>query len=465
MFITDNFLLETEQAQYLYKNFAQKMPIIDYHNHLDIKKIAEDYPCRSITELWLGGDHYKWRALRANGVDERYITGNASDYEKFEKWAETVPYTMRNPLYHWTHLELSRYFGIDDVLNKNTAEKIYKTCNDCLASDKYSTRSLLKMMNVETLCTTDDPVDSLEYHKQVAESGFEIKVLPAWRPDKLMAVENLDTYLQYIQRLAEVSNIDICDFNTLIKAIENRQDFFEKRGCKVSDHGLGELIFCDFTEFELQNIFQKILQKKALTEGEQMTFKSGMLYHLAVMNYKKGWVQQFHIGAIRNNNLRLWNTYGPDAGADSIHDKPVAQAMSRLLGKLDGENQLAKTIFYNLNPKDSDMMVAMLQNFNDGKTAGKMQYGAAWWFLDNMDGIQKQLQALSNGGLLSRFVGMLTDSRSFISFPRHEYFRRILCNMLGNDLKKGHLPESEMEFIGQIVSNICYGNAKQYFNF
>ena len=465
MFINDNFILDNEYSQELYHKYAENMPIIDYHNHLEADKIAANYKFSSITELWLGGDHYKWRLMRANGVDEYFITGKASDYEKFEKWAATVPYAMRNPLYHWSHLELKRYFGIDEVLKPETSKMIFDRCNELLQQDDFTTQGLLKRMHVETLCTTNDPIETLEYHQQIKESSFNVKVLPTWRPDKLMAIEDLTIYNAYLKKLGEVADVTINSFDALLTAVQKRQDFFEKMGCKLSDHGISELEFVDFDENQLPIIFQKILIKKPLTEEDILTYKSGVLYHLTLMNYKKNWVQQFHIGAIRNNNARLMNSYGVDAGADSIHDGRICQAMSNLLKKLDGEGHLAKTVFYNLNPKDNDAMVSMLYNFNDGSVAGKMQYGAAWWFLDHKDGIESQLKALSNGGLLSRFVGMLTDSRSFISFTRHEYFRRILCNLIGNDIEKGYLPKSEMAFIGQMVSDICYNNAQKYFNF
>lgn len=465
MFITDHFLLENDAARELYHRYAERQPIIDYHNHLNPALIADDYQYRSLTEIWLGGDHYKWRAMRANGVNEAYITGDTSDYAKFAKWAETVPNTMRNPLYHWTHLELKRYFNIDLLLSPVTADQIYHPCSELLRTPEYSVRNLLRRMQVETLCTTDDPADSLEDHLQIAADGFEINVLPTWRPDKVMAVENSNAYNAYLNRLGAAADIEIDSFEALLAALRRRQRAFTDAGCRLSDHGVTEFPMADFTDRELSLLFNKIRDGFPLDTDEQTAFRSGMLYHLARMNGEQGWTQQFHVGAIRNNNLKLFNTLGPDVGCDSIADYPVALALSRFLGRLDEENALAKTILYNLNPKDTEVMATMAYNFNDGSVAGKMQYGAAWWFLDQQEGMIRQLNALSNLGLLSRFVGMLTDSRSFLSYPRHEYFRRILCNLLGKDIEQGILPAQEMNFIGKMVGNICYNNAKGYFGF
>ncbi len=464
-FIHDRFLLENEEAVELYHAHAEKMPIIDYHNHLNPQLIAEDYQFESITELWLGGDHYKWRALRANGIEEKYVTGNATDQEKFAAWAQTVPYTMRNPLYHWTHLELKRYFDIDCLLKPDSAARIYQECNEKLRDKAFSTRGLLKRMNVEVLCTTDDPVDSLEYHRKIADDGFRIKVLPTWRPDKVMAVEDVKNYCNYIGRLGEVADVDICSFEDLLKALRKRQRYFALLGCRLSDHGLNEFPDADFTIEELKVLFKRLLARIPLNASERAVFKAGMLYHLAVMNHEMGWVQQFHVGAIRNNNRRLFDRLGADIGCDSIADTSLADAMSKFFSRLDKAGNLTRTILYNLNPKDTEVMVTMAYNFNDGILIGKMQYGAAWWFLDQMDGMTKQINALSNLGLLSHFVGMLTDSRSFLSFPRHEYFRRLLCNILGKDIEKGVLPHQEIEFIGEMVENISYYNAKSYFRF
>jgi glucuronate isomerase len=464
-FIDDNFMLEGSYAQKLYHEHAAAMPIIDYHNHLSPKMIAEDYRFQTITELWLAGDHYKWRAMRANGVDERYITGGASDKEKFTKWAETIPYTMRNPLYHWTHLELKRYFGIDKLLNPDSAEEIYEQCNRMLAQEGFSVRGLLAKMNVEVLCTTDDPVDNLMYHKQIADSGFPIKVLPTWRPDKVLAVDDTGAYNGYIDQLAEVSGIPITDLLSLLAALKTRLEYFASMGCRLSDHGFNSFPNATFTDQQLDATIQKLRAGGELSVAEKESYRAGMLYHLLRMNGEMGFTQQLHIGAIRNNNLRLFKELGADVGCDSIADGTVAEGLSRTLGLLDYNGVLAKTIVYNLNPKDSEVLLSMIYNFNDGTVAGKMQYGAAWWFLDQLDGMTKQLNALSNLGLLSRFVGMLTDSRSFVSFPRHEYFRRLLCNIIGRDLEKGLLPPSEIDFIGRMVEDISYNNAKHFFNF
>ena len=433
--------------------------------------IGTDYDrqefCRfdDITQVWLGGDHYKWRAMRANGVDEHFITGGADSYAKFGKWAETVQYAMRNPLYHWTHLELQRYFGITEPLNPGSARRIYDRCNALLCEDGFSVRGLLERMNVRVLCTTDDPADDLRWHRAIAQDGtFSIKVLPSWRPDKVMAVEGGEEYTGYISRLSEAAGFEIKDFQDLMRALDVRRKYFMSLGCRGADHGFRDFPDRDFTDSDLEEIFRKAMRSERVSSDDAETFRSGMIYHLAKMNAEAGWVQQFHIGAIRNNNLRLLRRIGPDAGCDSISDGKVASGLSRILGRLDDEGCLARTILYNLNPKDSETLMSMAYNFNDGSFPGKMQYGAAWWFLDQMDGIRRQIEVLSHGGLLSRFVGMLTDSRSFLSFPRHEYFRRILCNILGDDLEKGLLPEEEFDFIGRMVSDICYFNAKKYFN-
>ncbi len=465
-FIHNDFLLEGDTARGLYHDHAAAMPIIDYHNHLSPKMIAENHRFASLTELWLGGDHYKWRAMRANGVGEEYITGDAPDREKFMKWAETVPYTMRNPLYHWTHLELTRYFGIDLLLNGKTGPGIYDACNERLKEEAFSARGLLEKMKVEALCTTDDPADRLEHHTAIAaDSKFKIKVLPTWRPDKTMAVENPAEYNAYIDRLAAAAGVEISNFGDLLKALKKRQHAFASAGCRLSDHGLSEVPDGEVSDEKTAVAFAKIRGGTALSPQEANTFKTGMLCHLLAMNHEMEWTQQLHIGAIRNNNLRLFSRLGPDIGCDSIGDGPVAAGLSRVLGVLDREDMLSRTILYNLNPKETEVMATMAGNFNAGEAPGKMQYGAAWWFLDQLDGMEKQLNALSSLGLLSRFVGMLTDSRSFVSFPRHEYFRRLLCNVLGRDIDRGLLPRSEMAFIGRMVEDICYHNAKRYFGF
>jgi glucuronate isomerase len=466
-FIHADFMLQTKTAENLYHNQAENLPIIDYHCHLVPKEIAEDHKFSTITELWLGGDHYKWRLLRANGVSEKYITGDASDWEKFEKWAATVPYTMRNPMYHWTHLELKRVFDIDDLLNPDTALDIFNKSNEMLQMPEYTARGLMKKFNVEVVCTTDDPLDSLEYHKQIKESGFEVKVLPTWRPDKSMAVENIDSFRAYVDKLSEISGIDITNFDEYSLAISKRHDYFQANGCKLADHGIDNFFSAPYTDDEVAKIFDKIYNRKeSLTDEEVLKFKSKMLHDNAVLNHSKGWVQQFHYGAIRNNNTRMLNKVGVDAGYDSMNDvSDVAKNLSRFFDNLDLENKLAKSIIYNLNPNDNYLIASMIANFQDGSVPGKIQFGSGWWFLDQKDGMEDQMNVLSSQGLLSRFVGMLTDSRSFVSYPRHEYFRRILCNLIGNDVEAGLLPESELDFLGKMVEDICYYNAKEYFNF
>ena len=465
-FIHKDFLLQTDAARELYHEHAQKQPIIDYHCHLDPAHIAADRKFDNLGQIWLEGDHYKWRAMRSNGIDERYCTGkDTSDWEKFEKWAETVPYTMRNPLYHWTHLELKTAFGVEELLNPESAGRIYGTCTEKLRTPEFSARGLMKRYNVEVVCTTDDPTDTLEHHIALKNEGFEIKVLPTWRPDKAMAVENPAEYRAYLEKLSEASGITILKFNHLIEALRNRHNFFASAGCKLSDHGIEEFYAEPYTTAEIESIFDKVYGGNELSKEEVLKFKSAMLHEGAVMDWEKGWTQQFHYGAIRNNNTRLLNRLGPDTGFDSIGDFNVAKAMSRFFDRLDKSDKLAKTIIYNLNPKDNDMLATMIGNFQDGSVAGKMQFGSGWWFLDQKTGMEAQMNSLSNLGLLSRFVGMLTDSRSFLSYPRHEYFRRILCNLIGNDIENGLLPKSEMGFLGQMVENISYYNAKKFFDF
>lgn len=463
-FMDENFLLHTKTAQDLYHNHAAKMPIFDYHCHINPKQIADDARFENIAQIWLYGDHYKWRAMRTNGVDEKYCTGDATDWEKFEKWAETVPNTLRNPLFHWTHLELKKFFGIEKILSPETAREIWDLCNEKLNSPGYSVRGIIRMANVHNICTTDDPVDSLEYHRQIKESGFEVQVLPAWRPDKAMAVENATAFNQYIDLLADVAGMEISTFEGFLAALDERHAFFHENGCRLSDHGLETAIAEDYTNVEIETIFRKIRGGKELSLPEIQQFKSAMLYEFGVMDHSRGWTQQFHIGALRNNNTRLFRKLGADVGFDSIGDFEIARPLSKLLDKLDIENKLAKTILYNLNPRDNELIGTMIGNFQDGSVPGKMQFGSGWWFLDQKDGMEKQMNALSNLGLLSRFVGMLTDSRSFLSYTRHEYFRRTLCNLLGNDVENGEIP-NDMKLLGQMVENICFNNAKNYFNF
>ena len=463
-FLDENFLLKTKSAQKLYHNFAADQPIIDYHNHLPPNQIDENYQFKNITEIWLKGDHYKWRAMRSNGVDEHFITGKATDEEKFVKWAETVPDTKRNPLYHWTHLEMQRYFGITEVLTPQNAKKIYQQTSEMVNSPEFACRSLLKKFKVEALCTTDDPTDSLIHHQNTKKSGFDVKVLPTFRPDKAMDIDKEAVFLAYVNKLQTTSNVSITDFSSFLAAIKNRHDFFAETGGKLSDHGLNHIYATDYSDAEISKIFDEILAGKTISEDQKNKFKSAMLVHLAHLDHAKGWVQQFHLGALRNNNARLLNALGPDTGFDSMGDFSQAANLSKFLNRLDSTNQLAKTILYNNNPVDNASFATMIGNFQDGTVAGKMQFGSGWWFLDQKLGMEDQINTLSNMGLLSRFVGMLTDSRSFMSFPRHEYFRRILCNMIGNDIENGELPD-DINWLGGVVSNICYGNAKAYFGF
>ncbi|MEZ3563186.1 glucuronate isomerase [Muribaculaceae bacterium Isolate-110 (HZI)] len=468
-FMDENFLLQTETAQKLYHEHAAKMPIIDYHCHLIPKMVADDHRFKSITEIWLGGDHYKWRAMRSNGVEERFCTGtDTTDWEKFQKWAETVPYTFRNPLYHWTHLELKTAFGIDKLLNPETAREIFEACNDKLLNDPSMTaRGLMRRYNVETVCTTDDPVDSLEYHKAVRDSGFEIKMLPTWRPDKAMAVEVPAEFRAYVEKLAEMSGVTINKFSDMIDALQKRHDFFEEMGCRLSDHGIEEFYAADYTDAEIEEIFNKVYGGKELTAEEINKFKSAMMIIFGEMDYESGWTQQFHYGAIRNNNTKMFKLLGPDTGFDSIGEFTTAKTCAKYLDKLNTRGKLTKTILYNLNPSANEVIATMLGNFQDGSVAGKIQFGSGWWFLDQKDGMQKQMNALSLLGLLSRFVGMLTDSRSFLSYPRHEYFRRTLCNLVGNDIENGEIPYTgyEEQRVNQMIEDICYNNAKNYFKF
>ncbi len=464
-FMDADFLLETESAKQLYHNHAAKQPIIDYHCHLPPEQISQSKQFDNLAQIWLGGDHYKWRALRCNGINEEYITGNKSDYEKFEKWAETMPYAMRNPLYHWSHLELSRIFGVNKILKPETAREIYDECSALLKTPEFSAQGLMRRSNVELVCTTDDPIDSLEHHIMVAENPFGTRVLPTWRPDKAMAVDNSEAYNSYVDTLEKLSNISISSYSDLLKALSVRHDFFAEVGCRLSDHGLDTFIAEDYTQSEIDAIFSKIRSGKELSMEEISKFRSAALFDLAVMDHEKGWTQQFHIGAIRNNSPRMFRKLGPDTGYDAISDLDCAAAGHKLFGRLDDAGALTKTILYNLNPSQNEVLATMAATFNDGEIAGKMQYGSGWWFLDQEVGMTNQINTLSMLGLLSRFVGMLTDSRSFLSYPRHEYFRRILCNMLGKDIESGRLPKSEMEFLGKMVEDISHGNASRYFGF
>src|SRR3989339_72463 len=463
-FITENFLLRTKTAQKLFHGHAARMPIYDYHCHLSPKDIAQDRRFENLTQIWLAGDHYKWRAMRSNGVAEKYITGNASDSEKFVAWARTVPYTVRNPLYHWTHLELKSPFGIiGKVLNEKTARGIYERCNDPLKGSGFSARGIITRMNVALICTTDDPVDSLEWHKIInADARFKTRVYATFRPDKAMMADTPDVFVPWVQKLAVAANVDIGSLVAFKKALVKRYDYFHTLGCRLSDHGLETVYAEEVSEKELAAIFVKALKKKKLTSLESAQFKYGMMLFFGEEQARRGWVQQLHLGAMRNNNTTMFKQLGPDTGFDSIGDASFAPRLSQYLDALNTRGALAKTILYNLNPKDTPVLTTMLGNFQDGSAWGKMQYGSAWWFLDTKEGMEAQLSMLSQHGLLSRFVGMLTDSRSFLSYPRHEYFRRILCNMIGTDVENGELP-NDMALLGKIVENISYANAKEYF--
>ena len=464
-FLTEDFLLSNNFAKTLYHTYAKSQPIIDYHCHLSPQDIANNRQFDNLTKIWLNGDHYKWRAMRTLGIDEKYITGNASDEEKFKKWSYAVPYTLRNPLYHWTHLELKRYFGINEVLTPDTADKTYSIGLSKLKDKSCHTRALLTGMNVEVICTTDDPIDSLEHHQKIKKDSFAIKVLPAFRPDKAFAIENSEIYVSYLEKLSKASSVEIISFSKLISALENRINYFQANGCKLSDHGLEQLYYPEpGTAINIEHLFTKIVKHEKISKQEIEYFTYCVLIELGRLYHKNGWTQQFHLGALRNTNERMLKTLGPDTGFDSIGDFSQSRNLSRFLNELDSTNQLTKTVLYNLNPSDNEVMATMIGNYNDGSVKGKIQFGSGWWFLDQKDGMEKQINALSNMGLLSCFIGMLTDSRSFLSYPRHEYFRRILCNLIGKDVENGELPADE-KWLGKIVTDICYQNAKTYFNF
>jgi glucuronate isomerase len=463
-FLNENFLLQNKTAEHLYHTYASAMPVIDYHCHLDPAQMAGNLNFKNLTDAWLRGDHYKWRAMRANGISEEYITGTRTDREKFEKWAATVPYTLRNPLYHWTHLELQRYFGIYELLSPETAKHIYDSCTEQLQTPGYSVQGLVTKMNVEVICTTDDPVDSLEYHRQLKQSNWGTRVFPAFRPDKAMNPDNIAVLNQYINQLEAVSNVAIAEYTDYLKALKSRHNYFAENGCCISDHGLEQIFAEEYTEEEIKSIFRKIRAGGVLTTLEALKFKSALLYEFALWDHEKGWVQQYHLGALRNNNIRAFQLQGPDTGYDSIGDFEQAKNLSKFLNRLQRTDQLAKTILYNLNPADNELMATMVGNYNDGSVAGKIQFGSAWWFLDQKEGMTRQLNTLSSMGLISKLVGMLTDSRSFLSFPRHEYFRRLLCNLFGKDIENGELP-NDTEWVGNIIKDICYYNAKSYFPF
>lgn len=465
-FIHDNFLLETNTAAYLYHTYAADMPIFDYHCHLDPREVAEDRCFENLTRIWLAGDHYKWRAMRSNGVAERFCTGDASDKEKFIKWAECVPALLRNPLYHWTHLELKRYFGLGEVLlGPDTAEHVWEVCNARLNEPGFGARALMQQSNVKLVCTTDDPADSLVHHKRIAEdASFDIPVLPAWRPDKALAIDAPPAFNKWVDALSAAADMEINSLNALREALARRHDFFHSQGCRLSDHGLETFYAEPYSESDISKAFELARRGTAVTGDALVKFRSAMLHEFAIMDHSRGWVQQFHVGAMRNNNARLFAQLGPDTGFDSIGDCAYGSALSKFLSRLDETDKLAPTILYNLNPRDNALMATMLGNFQDGSIAGKMQWGSGWWFMDQKDGMEAQMDVLSQMGLISRFVGMVTDSRSFLSYIRHEYFRRTLCNMLGHDVEKGLIPR-DMDLIGKMLRDICFNNAANYFDF
>lgn len=461
-FIDENFLLKNETAIDLYHNYAKHMPIFDYHCHLSPKDIAENKSFKNITEIWLGGDHYKWRAMRSNGIDEKYITGNATDYEKFKAWAKTVPYCLGNPLYHWSHLELKRYFDIDLIINEDTADEIWEKANKMLVEKEFTTKELIKRSNVKVLCTTDDAIDTLEYHKIIREDKeFDVKVIPALRPDKGINIQN-DGFVEWVNQLAEVSNMNISNYDDFIKALEDRIDFFHQQGCRLSDHGIDKMFFEEASDEEINVIFKKAMNNEALTNAEINKYKTKVMVDLARLYNELGWTMQLHIGALRNNNLKMFKQLGPDTGYDSIGDENIAEPLSKLLNKIDSENYLPKTILYCLNAKDNDVLATMIGNFQGGGIPGKLQFGSAWWFNDQKDGMEKQMISLANLGLFRRFVGMVTDSRSFLSYTRHEYFRRVLCNLVGTWAEEGEVPYDK-ELLGTMIQEICYKNAVRYF--
>ncbi len=460
-FLDENFLLNTGTARRLYRDYAEPEPILDYHNHLPPKDISEDRRFANLFEIWLEGDHYKWRAMRANGIDERYCTGNASPYEKFLAWARTVPYTLRNPLYQWTHLELQRYFGIHELLDERTAPVIWAKANEMLAASDLTARGILRRFRVSALCTTDDPADDLCHHRAIAASGFSVAVYPAFRPDRVFEVHSPERWNAWLGRLEAAANREIRSLTALLDALEARHNDFHAFGCRLSDHGLNSCPAEDCTEADADDIFRRSRGGQAASEGEQLKFASFLLVHLGRLDAGKGWTKQLHLGARRNTNSRMLSQLGPDTGFDSIGDFPQIQGLARFLDILERQNALPKVILYNVNPIQNYAFATMAGNFQGAGIPGRIQFGSGWWFLDQKEGIEWQLNALSNCGLLSRFIGMLTDSRSFMSFPRHEYFRRVLCNLIGSEMEAGQLP-GDLELCGRMVRDICYGNARAF---
>ncbi len=462
-FLDKDFLLETETAKRLFHEYAENMPIIDYHCHLNPKEIYEDMKYNNITEVWLGGDHYKWRQMRSNGVEEKYITGDASDKDKFIKWAETLEMAIGNPLYHWSHLELKKYFGYGGYLSSETAEEVWELCNDKLKNGDLSARKLIEVSNVDVICTTDDPVDSLEWHKKIKEDNFSVRVLPTWRPDKALHIEK-DSFSDYLHTLSAVSGVEIKDFDSLIEALKIRMDFFVENGCKVSDHGLEYIMYENYTDNEVNEILKKKLNGNQLSETEQRKFKTAFMVAMGKEYAKKNLVMQLHYGVIRDLNKRIFNALGADAGIDAVNNYSSSVETGRYLNALAEENLLPKTIIYPLNSSDFDAVGTIIGCFQDSDTIGKVQHGSGWWFNDNKTGMISQMTSLANLGLLGNFIGMLTDSRSFLSYTRHEYFRRIMCNLIGNLVENGEYPEDEKS-LKKIVEGISYKNAKRYFGF
>lgn len=462
-FMDENFLLSNQTAIDLYHNYAKNMPIIDYHCHIDPKEIYENKKFKNITEAWLYGDHYKWRAMRSNGVDEKYITGDGSDYDKFLSWSKTLPMAIGNPLYHWAHLELQRFFGIYDVIDEDTAPLIWEKANKLLNGEGFKVRDLIKKSNVKVICTTDDPTDTLEYHLKLKEDeSFDVKVLPTFRPDKGMEI-NAEGFTSWVKKLEKISEVTITNYDEFLQAFASRVEFFHSVGCRISDHGMNNtVLYAEVSKEEAEAIFKKVLDGQSISFEEEKKYKTYTFRFLAKHYYKLGWTMQLHIAALRNNNTRMKEKLGADAGFDSINDESIAYPLSRLLDSLDRESSLPKTILYTLNPKDNYVLGTMLGNFQGDGIPGKIQFGSAWWFNDNKDGMIEQMKALSNLGLLGRFVGMLTDSRSFLSYTRHEYFRRILCNLIGEWVENGEVPENQ-KLLKKIVQGICYDNANEYF--
>ena len=462
-YLSNDFLLHTPAARRLFHEFAETAPIYDYHCHLPASEIAGDITYENLSKLWLAADHYKWRAMRANGVDERFITGNASDREKFDAWAATMPKLIRNPLYDWAHLELRRYFGVTDLLSPETAESIYNTCNEKLKESSFSVRNLLLRMNVKVVGTTDDPLDDLASHRKLSGAIPDLKVVPTFRPDLAIALEDVAAWNRYIDRLGAAAGIQISSLGDLFAAIDNRHSFFHENGCRAADHGFERLDTIPSTA-DLKRMFQSARSGAVLSPAECVAFRSGAMVELCRMNHYRGWVQLFHFGVLRNACTRVFKALGPNTGVDIIGDAPVAKPIAALLDALDCDNRLTKTVLINDNSSENDLMACLAQAFQDGTVAGKIQFGPAWWFLDQKDGMRRQMESLSGLGLLSRFIGMTTDSRSFVSFPRHEYFRRILCGMLGSEMDQGDLPD-DFGLVGPMVNAICQGNAREYFGF